>query len=323
MKYRTLPGTDLQLSAVGFGCWAIGKTWWGDDVDDRQSIEAIHSALDHGINWFDTAPLYGHCHADTVLIEALGQRRHDVVIATKVGVRWDGTGRHAYSDLVCEHLERDCAASLRRLKLDTIPLLQVHWPCERGTPIEETLSTLVDLRKRGLIRWFGVCNYNAETLAHIRKLAPEGLACLQTPFSMIRREFNNGLRDVVAPADGPPLGVLAYETLARGLLTGKYIGPVPPQFPASDLRHRDDRFAEPLWGKIQPLVRALLFVGQRLQVPPAAIAIAWACRQPGISVAIVGAKRAAQVEEHVRAVELLQRTRVWQALAPHIEACRP
>ncbi len=322
MKFRTLPGTDLQLSAIGLGCWAIGKTWWGDDVDDRKSVRAIHAALDHGINWFDTAPLYGHGHADTILKQAL-EGRPEALIATKVGIRWDGEGAHARSDLRPEHVVADCETSLKRLGRTCIPLLQIHWPCELDTPIEATIEALVRLREAGKIRWFGVCNYNATALAHIRKLAPPGLACLQTPFSMVRREFNHDLREVVAPAKGPHLGVLAYETLARGLLTGKYVGPMPPTFPTTDLRHRDDRFAQPVWGKIQPLVRALILVGQRLGVPPAALAIAWACRQPGISVAIVGAKREQQVAEHVRALELLQRNRVWQALAPHIEACRP
>ena len=324
MKYRTLPGTDLQLSAIGFGCWAIGKTWWGDDVDDPTSIDAVHAALDHGINWFDTAPLYGHGHADEILAQALAGRRHEVVIATKVGIRWDGEGAHARSDLRPDHVVADCEASLKRLGLDTIPLLQVHWPCQSAAPIDATLEALTQLRQAGKIRWFGVCNYNAETLTDILKIAPEGLACLQTPFSMLRREFNHGLRDVVAPEPSAPrLGVLAYETLARGLLTGKYRGLLPPTFPDTDLRARDDRFQQPLWAKIQPLVRALVVVAERLHVPPAALAVAWACRQPGISVAIVGAKRRAQVEEHVRALELLARERVWQALAPHIEACRP
>src|SRR5690606_4887670 len=144
---RTLPHTDLQLSAIGFGCWAIGGAWWGDDVDDRQSIAAIHAALDHGINWFDTAPLYGHGHADELLVEALGSRRHDLVIATKVGVRYQNlAGAHAFSDLSPDHIVEDCEASLRRLRLETIPLLQVHWPCECQTPLEATLEALMALR---------------------------------------------------------------------------------------------------------------------------------------------------------------------------------
>ncbi len=328
MKYRTLPRTDLQLSAIGFGCWAIGGKWWGDDVEDQRSLAAIHAALDHGVNWFDTAPLYGHGHADEILVKALGKRRHEVVIATKVGVRYQGmTGDHAYSDLSPDHIIEDCEASLRRLRLETIPLLQVHWPCERGTPLEATLEALMALRDGGKIRHFGLCNYGSRPIEEALTYAPE-LASLQTPYSMLRREFEYAIRDVVAPVDDDNqqpqrpqwLGVLAYETLCRGLLSGKFT--TPPEFPTSDLRHNDERFREPLWSRIQPLIKALRLVGAKLDVPPTALAVAWVLRQPGISVAIVGAKRAEQVAEQVRALELLAREKVWKALAPHIAHTR-
>jgi aryl-alcohol dehydrogenase-like predicted oxidoreductase len=333
MLYRTLPRTDLQLSAIGFGCWAIGGKWWGDDVDDARSIAAIHAALEHGINWFDTAPLYGHGHADEILVEALGSRRHDVCIATKVGVRWKEEGNnHAYSDLSPDHIVEDCEASLRRLRLDTIPLLQVHWPCECDTPFEATLETLLALRDGGKIRYFGLCNYASRPVEQALAYAPE-LASLQTPYSMLRREFEFALRDVVAAPEhvepsGPAepaeqrLGVLAYETLCRGMLTGKFKSPASPRFPSTDLRHIDDRFREPLWSRAQPLVAALRLVGEKLDVPAGAIAIAWALRQPGISVAIVGAKRPEQVADNVRALELLGRRKLWDALQPHLDRTR-
>jgi methylglyoxal reductase len=323
MLYRTLPRTDLQLSAIGFGCWAIGGKWWGDDVDDARSIGAVRAALEHGINWFDTAPLYGHGHADEVLTEALGSKRHDVIIATKVGVRWgEGANQHAFSDLRPDHIVEDCEASLRRLRLDTIPLLQVHWPCECDTPLEATLETLLALRDGGKIRYFGLCNYASRPIEQALAYAPE-LASLQTPYSMLRREFEFALRDTVAAPDESGqqrLGVLAYETLCRGMLSGKFTG--TPQFPSTDLRHIDDRFREPLWSRAQPLVAALRFVGEKLEVPAAALAIAWVLRQPGVSVAIVGAKRPEQVADHVRALELLTRRKVWDALQPHLDRTR-
>ncbi len=324
MKYRTLPGTDLQLSAVGFGCWAIGERWWGDDVREEDSIGAVRAALEHGINWFDTAPLYGHGRADEVLVKALGARRHDVVIATKVGVRWDNEGMHAQSHLDPEFIIADAEASLRRLKLDVIPLLQVHWPCELGTPLEASLDALRRLQEQGKIRHFGLCNYDAQSFARALELAP--VASLQTPYSMIRREFEQDLRGVVAPPGGAGVntqrvGVLAYEPLARGLLSGKF--KTLPSFPDSDLRARDHRFQEPAFSRIRPLVRALELVGQRVDVPPAALAIAWVCTRPGVSVAIAGAKRAEQVAQNVRAVELLTRRRIWQALSSYVDACRP
>lgn len=325
MKYRTLARTNLQLSAIGFGCWAIGGKWWGDIVDDRRSIAAIHAALERGINWFDTAPLYGYGHADEVLVKALGKRRHEVVIATKVGVRVGGSqGDHAFSDLSPDHIVEDCEASLRRLRLETIPLLQVHWPCERDTPLEATLEALMALREGGKILHFGLCNYGTRPLQAALDYAPE-LATLQTPYSMLRREFEFALRDLVAPEDqagqrGQLVAVLAYETLCRGLLSGKFSG--TPRFPTTDLRHNDERFREPAWSRIQPLIKALRLVGAKLDVPPAALAVAWVLRQPGVSVAIVGAKGPEQVAEHVRALELLTREKVWQALAPHISRTR-
>jgi aryl-alcohol dehydrogenase-like predicted oxidoreductase len=325
MLYRTLPRTDLQLSAIGFGCWAIGGKWWGDDVDDARSIAAVRAALEHGINWFDTAPLYGHGHADEILIEALGSKRHDVIIATKVGVRWKEEGNeHAYSDLSPDNLVADCEASLRRLRLDTIPLLQVHWPCECDTPFEATLETLLALRDGGKIRYFGLCNYASRPVEQALAYAPE-LASLQTPYSMLRREFEFALRDAVAPEPGEQrLGVLAYETLCRGMLSGKFSRTpnAAPQFPSTDLRHIDDRFSEPLWSRAQPLVAALRLVGEKLEVPAAAIAIAWVLRQPGVSVAIVGAKRPEQVADNVRALELLGRRKLWDALQPHLDRTR-
>jgi aryl-alcohol dehydrogenase-like predicted oxidoreductase len=320
MKYRTLPRTDLQLSAIGFGCWAIGGKWWGDDVDDTRSIAAIHAALDHGINWFDTAPLYGHGHAEELLAQALGSRRHDVIIASKVGVRWrHQIGDHAFSDLSPDHIVEDCECMLRRLRLDTIPLLQVHWPCECDTPLEATLEALMALRDGGKIRYFGLCNYASRPLQQALAYAPD-LASLQTPYSMLRREFEFALRDVVAPEGEQTLGTLAYETLCRGMLTGKF--GAAPRFPATDLRHNDERFREPLWSRAQGLVAALRVVGAKLDVPPAALAVAWVLRQPGVSVAIVGAKRAEQVADHVRALELVGREKIWEALQPHVDRTR-
>nr|WP_255216243.1 aldo/keto reductase [Pseudenhygromyxa sp. WMMC2535] len=302
------------------GCWAIGGKWWGDDVDDRRAIAAIGAAVDHGINWFDTAPLYGHGHADELLVRALGARRHEVVIATKVGVRFRGGEGHAYSDLSPDHIVADCEASLRRLRLETIPLLQVHWPCERDTPLEATLEALMALQEGGKIRHFGLCNYGSKPLERALAHAPE-LACLQTPYSMVRREFEYALREVAAPAGEQRLGVLAYETLCRGLLTGKFSA-TPPRFPESDLRHRDARFQEPGFSRVQPLLAALRLVAGKLNLTPAALAIAWVLRQPGVSVAIVGAKSPEQVADNVRAVDAMLRHKVWEALAPHIDRAR-
>jgi len=306
MKYRRLPGTDLELSVVGFGCWAIGGLWWGDDVEDEASKRAVRAALDVGINWFDTAPLYGHGRADRVLVEALGDRVGEAVIATKVGVRIDG--EHAQSDLSPAHVRADALASLKRLGVERIDLLQVHWPCERGTPLEDTLGALVRLVEGGYVRHFGLCNYGPEALARARALAP--VACLQTPLSLLRREYEGGLQAI---CDGePPLGALAYEPLCRGLLSGRFAR--PPSFPDTDLRARDPRFAGARFRHARRLVDDLERAAARLGVPTAALAIGWAASRPGVTAAIAGAKRPEQVRQNAQAARLVGRPRVWRVI---------
>lgn len=326
MKYRTLPGTDLQLSAIGLGCWTLGGEGWGADPGDAAAAATIAAALELGIDWFDTAPIYGDGRADERLVRALGSRRHAVTIATKVGVRREG-GR-VLSDLSPAHVVADVEASLRRLRLDTIPLLQVHWPCELGTPIAATLEALAGLQAAGKVRHVGLCNYD---VAGLRAALATGaaLASLQTPVSMARRGFfeRGGLRDMVVETgpNGQPvqrLGVLAYETLCRGLLAGAYLER-PPEFADADVRARDVRFRGAAWQRIRRLGRALGTVAERLEVPAAALAIAWVLRQPGVSVAVVGARSPGQVQAHAHAPGLIAHARVWQALGPHVDACRP
>ena len=298
MKTRRLPGTDIDLSVVGFGCWALGKQYWGDDVDDDTSARAIHAALDEGINWFDTAPLYGEGHADEVLVHALGAKKHVVIIATKVGVRLGGEGEHASSDLRPDHVVADTEASLRRLGIDTIDLLQVHWPCEYGAALEDTLAALEKLRSSGHVRHFGLCNYDAEDVLIASE--SEGMASLQTPFSLLRREFEGTLRHSVTKPR--PLGVLAYEPLCRGLLTGKFKS--EPSFPDSDMRSWDERFQGPRFLHAQGLVRDLARVAERLNVSCAAVAVGWVIAQPSITAAITGAKTPDQIRENAQAARV-------------------
>lgn len=302
MQQRQLPGTDLTVSAVGFGCWTIGGRAWGP-VDDGVSVAAVHAALDAGVTLFDTAPLYGHGHADTVLARALGDRIRQVTVATKVGVRI--AGDDAESDLSPQHLRDDCDASLRRLGVDALDLLQVHWPCERGTPLADTLETLVALQDAGKIRHFGLCNYDAATLRQARKLAP--LSTLQTPMSLLRREFEGDLGQA-----SRGLGVLAYEPLCRGLLSGRFDD--FPDFDEHDLRSRDPRFTGSRFVHARGLVRDLARAAQRLRVPTAALAVGWVASRPGVSSALVGCRTPAQVAQNTQTVKLLDKPAVWSVV---------
>lgn len=298
MLTRRLPNTDLDLSIIGMGCWAMGNLWWGDDVTDARSCAAVEKALESGINWFDTAPLYGHGHADEVLVKALGKRKHDVIIATKVGVRWDGEGMHARSELTRDWIREDVDASLKRLGLERIDLLQVHWPCELDTPLAESMGELADLQKAGKIRHVGLCNYDVEGIAEARKTV--AIASLQTPYSMLRREFEQEL----APyCQREHIGVVAYEPLCRGLLTGKF--KANARFPDTDLRARDDRFQGSRFLRALTIVSRLELIAKRKKLPIAALALGWAIRQPGMTAVIAGAKGPEQIAEHVKTLEIL------------------
>ncbi|MCB9793811.1 MAG: aldo/keto reductase [Alphaproteobacteria bacterium] len=307
MITRRLPGTALELSAIGVGCWAMGGRYWGEDVRDADSVAAIHAALDAGVNWFDTAPIYGEGHADEVLARALGPRRHEVILATKVGVRLDGPGGHAMSDLSPAHIVADAEASLRRLGVERIDLLQVHWPCERGTPLAESLGALQGLVEAGKVRHVGLCNYSASAL---READEHGqIASLQAPLSLLRREAEG---ELLPTCRALGVGLLAYEPLCRGLLTGKYQGAV--SFPDSDQRAWDERFQGARLQHHQRFVADLSRAAARLGVPTAALALGWVADRPGVTAAIVGVKRPAQLHEDLQALRLLGKARVWSVV---------
>jgi aryl-alcohol dehydrogenase-like predicted oxidoreductase len=297
---------DLSLSRVGLGCWTIGGTWWGPDQDDERAIRTIHAALDLGIDWLDTAPLYGLGHADELVNRAL-RGRPEVKVATKVGIRI-GPGDHARSDLRPEYVRQDCAASLLRLGRSVIDLLQVHWPCESATPLEDTVGTLEDLRQEGHIRAWGLCNYGPEVLKHHHP------ASLQSPLSMLRREAEAELLPTAQAQNTP---ILAYEVLCRGLLAGRFR--TPPHLPASDLRSRDPRFVGRAFAFARSLVDNLEKIGQKTGFSPAALAAGWALGRPGVGAVIVGARHPAQIQAAARAIEVPARPVLLNVLAKLVD----
>lgn len=301
MLRRRLACTDLHVSAIGLGCWTLGGTFWGPDQDDTRALATIRAAVDAGVNWVDTAPLYGEGLADRLVAAAL-KDRPDVLVFTKVGVRTDGA--HAISDLSAAHVVSDCEASLRRLGRDRIDLLQVHWPCERGTPLSETLSALDRLQERGDIRAYGLCNHGPDALTQAAETSR--VVSLQTPLSLLRREFEGPLQQAAEQAG---VAVLAYEALCRGLLSGKYSR--PPRFAADDQRSWDPRFSGVRFAHARGLTRDLARVAEKVGVPVAALALGWAAQRPGVTAVVAGARTPEQAVENARAAELLRKRRLW------------
>ncbi len=315
MEHRPLDD-HTSISRVGFGSWPLGGGPWGP-IDDAQAKGAIFAALDANIDWFDTAPIYGHGVADERLRRVLGTRISEVVIATKVGVRFDAATDHAESDLSPDHVRADCEASLERLGVERIDLLQVHWPCERGTPIAETLGALSRLRDEGKIGAYGLCNYDAAGFAEALAADPS-IVSLQSPLSLIRREAEDGLLGVTRKAGR---AFLAYETLGRGLLTGKY--GAPPELPETDLRAHDPRFRGSLFLSIAALARNLAAIGEKIGANAAAVATGWALSRPGVTHAIVGARSAAQIRQIALAPRLAAEPKLWAAVDRALAGSRP
>jgi len=311
MDTVAVPHSDVHLSRVGLGCWTLGREYWGDDHDDDRAVRTIHAALASGINWVDTAPLYGRGHADTVVRRAL-KGRVDVLIATKVGVWVDGTSSgHAESLLTAAHVRSDCEASLKRLDRDRIDLLQVHWPCQHHTALDETIATLDALKSEGKVRAWGLCNYGAKAVSMARSFG--ALSTLQTPISLLRREYEGSLRtECMRSQDDAKVTVLAYETLVRGLLTGRYRS--LPRFPDTDQRARDDRFAGRRFAHARSLIDDLARIATKVRTPLPTLAVGWVLSRQGVGAAIVGARKPEQIEQTALAAQLAGRGRLWKVV---------
>jgi aryl-alcohol dehydrogenase-like predicted oxidoreductase len=295
MEYVQLGGTDLRISRVGFGCAPIGGHDYGA-VDDRTSLGALHRAFELGINFFDAADVYGFGRAETLLGTAFAGKLDRVVIATKVGVRWDQNGR-TWRDLSITWLEKALEASMRRLGADFIPLYQVHWP-DPATPIGVAIATLGEFRAAGKIGHIGCCNLGKAELDEAVRAGP--VESLQLPLSLMDR---TRLELVKHSATNHGLSVLCYDVLARGLLTGKYSK--AHRFEGNDTRKgseyfRADRMAEGL-----EVVARLKSVGSIHGCTPPQIAVRWAMDQAGVSVALTGIKTPAQAEENALSAQCM------------------
>ena len=289
---RTLGNSDLQLTPIGFGAWAIGGgNWefaWGPQ-DDNESIAAIHRALDLGVNWIDTAAIYGLGHSESMVARALKTTSHKPLVFTKCSMRWH-PDRSIYRSLKAASLAEELEGSLRRLGVDTIDLYQIHWP-NPDDELEEGWETLARLREQGKVRWIGVSNFTVDQMKRAQKIAP--ITSLQPPYSMLRRAIEE---EILPFAQANGIGVINYSPMVSGLLTGKMSAERVAAFPADDWRRRAVEFNEPRLSRNMRLVELLRAIGSEHGVSPGVVAVAWTLHHPAITAAIVGGRSAQQVD---------------------------
>jgi aryl-alcohol dehydrogenase-like predicted oxidoreductase len=303
MQTRKLGNSDLQITPVGFGAWAVGGAGydfgWGPQ-EDAESIEAIHRALELGVNWIDTAAVYGIGHSEEVVARALkewkGPRPY---VFTKCAMRWDAKGKVTKVHKA-DSIRQECEDSLRRLQVDAVDLYQIHWPPEdNGSTLEESWQAMAELQQQGKVRWIGASNYDVSQIKRLEKIAP--VTSDQPPYSMLRRKIE---AEILPYAEQQNIGVIVYSPMLSGMLTGAMTHERAANLPADDWRKSNPEFREPKLTKNLELVERLRAIGNRYGRTPGEVAIAWTLRLPAVTGAIVGARNAKQAEGVMRAGEL-------------------
>ena len=297
MQFRKLGWTDLKFSVIGFGAWAIGgggwKFSWGPQ-DDQQSIEAIKRGIELGINWIDTAAVYGLGHSEEVVGKVLKELPEKPYVATKCSLVWDEEGNIS-NRLRKKSVERELDASLKRLGVEVIDLYQIHWPIP-DEEIEEGWETIAGFVRSGKVRYAGVSNFNVEQMKRAQAIHP--IASLQPPYSMLKRDVE---KEILPYCGANNIGVVAYSPMQKGLLTGKMTPERISSCAPDDHRRGDVMFQEPQLSINLELVDKLRPIAERHGQSVGGVAIAWVLRRPELTAAIVGARSAAQIEETVKA----------------------
>jgi aryl-alcohol dehydrogenase-like predicted oxidoreductase len=300
MQKKRLGNSDMEITRMGIGAWAMGgggwKFGWGPQ-DDEASIRAIHAALDAGINWIDTAAIYGLGHSEEVVARALEGRANRPYVFTKCERVWDEKG-DIRPVLKADSIRRECEASLRRLKVERIDLYQIHWP-EPDEDIEEGWGTMAKLKEEGKVRWVGVSNFNAQQLERARKIAP--VTSLQPPYSAISPDIQ---KEILPYCLQHGIGVIVYSPMKSGLLTGKMTKERAARLPADDFRRRALAFQEPALTKNLELAGMMKRMGEQHGCSAGEIAIAWTLKHPAVTAAIVGMRSPEQVQGVIHAPDV-------------------
>ena len=300
MQTRRFGRTNLEITPIGFGSWAIGGgNWqfgWGPQ-DERAAIEAVQRAVTLGVNWVDTAAVYGLGRSEELVGEAIRGVANRPLVFTKCSMVWDAQ-REIHRSLRRDSVRRECEASLRRLGVDAIDLYQIHWP-NPDEQLEEGWEEMVRLRDEGLVRHIGVSNFSPAQMTRLERIAP--VESLQPPYSLVRRGIEQEILPYCAAHD---IGVIVYSPMASGLLTGAMTRQRIAALPADDWRRNNAQYQEPKLSRNLQLVDELRAIGERHRASPGEVAIAWALRQPAVTAAIVGGRSAAQVEGTIGAARL-------------------
>jgi aryl-alcohol dehydrogenase-like predicted oxidoreductase len=295
MEMRRLGNSDLHITRVGYGAWAIGGSGWQfawGSQDDNESIAAIHRALELGVNWIDTAAVYGLGHSEEVVGRALKEWRGSrPYVFTKCGLRGDANGE-VRKVLGAASIRGGVEDSLRRLSVDVIDLYQIHWPPDKDSPeLEEGWSTLADLKREGKVRWIGVSNFNVQQLLRAQVIAP--VTSLQPRYSLVHREIEE---EILPYCLSEGIGVIVYSPMASGLLTGAMTRERAARLPKDDWRRGHPDFTEPNLSYNLALVERMREIAEGRNRSVGEVAIAWTLRHPSVTGAIVGARNARQAE---------------------------
>ncbi len=296
---KKLGNSDLEITALGIGAWAMGgagwKFAWGSQ-DDADSAAAIRAALDAGINWIDTAAVYGLGHSEEVVGRTLKDVSKKPYIFTKCERRWDENG-NIFPSLKADSIRQECENSLRRLQVEQIDLYQIHWP-DPDADIEEGWTEMARLQREGKVRWIGVSNFNVAQMKRAQAIAP--ITSLQPPYSLLARQAEPEILPFALEND---IGVIVYSPMRAGLLTGKMTKERAESLPPDDWRSRDKDFQEPKLSSNLKLVELLAAIGKMHGRTPGEVALAWTLHNPAVTAAIVGLRRADQVQGTIGALD--------------------